>query len=190
MPADILCSPLALHRVNEFPYPTSPHSPTLDADRMLVLSPNLHSQCKCPPSCCSSRQVAVVLRPQSERQPIPDVPAVYFVRGGEAAVDAVAADAAKGLYDAMHLNFAPGLLPPLLERLAGKLVSAGAAHRVAKVPSALAFEAAARSCLHLQCRRTCSDTHHLRGNSDLLHCTLLHCIPSPARPCCPCATGV
>jgi sec1 family domain-containing protein 1 len=70
---------------------------------------------------------------QNERQPIPDVPAVYFVRGGEAAVDAVAADAAKGLYDTMHLNFAPGLPPPLLERLAGKLVSAGAAHRVAKV---------------------------------------------------------
>ena len=76
-----------------------------------------------------------VLRLQSERQPIPDVPAVYFVRGGEAAVDAVAADAAKGLYDAMHLNFAPGLPPPLLERLAGKLVSAGAAHRIAKVCS-------------------------------------------------------
>jgi hypothetical protein len=68
------------------------------------------------------------------------VPAVYFVRGGEAAVDAVAADAAKGLYDTMHLNFAPGLPPPLLDRLAGKLVTAGAAHRVAKVHSTLQTE--------------------------------------------------
>lgn len=58
---------------------------------------------------------------------------MYFVRGSEAAVDAVAADAGKGLYDTMHLNFAPGLPPPLLERLAGGLVSGGAAHRVAKV---------------------------------------------------------
>jgi Sec1 family len=97
-------------------------------------APTLH-QPRCPPSRCSSYQVAAVLRLQSERQPIPDVPAVYFVRGGEAAVDAVAADAAKGLYDAMHLNFAPGLPPPQLERLAGKLVSAGAAHRVTKVCS-------------------------------------------------------
>lgn len=50
-------------------------------------------------------------------------------------MDAVAADAARGLYDTMHLNFAPGLPPPLLERLAGAVVSSGAAHRIAKVLS-------------------------------------------------------
>ncbi len=70
---------------------------------------------------------------QNERQPIPDVPAVYFVRGTEAAVEAVAADAAKGLYDAMHLNFAPVLPPHLLERLASAVVASGSTHRISKV---------------------------------------------------------
>ena len=71
---------------------------------------------------------------QNERQPIPDVPAVYFVRGSEEAVAAVAADAERGLYDAMHLNFSPPLTPPLLEALAKHLVGSGSAHRVSKVP--------------------------------------------------------
>lgn len=71
---------------------------------------------------------------QNERQPIPDVPAVYFVRGSEEAVSAVTADAGKGLYDSMHLNFSPPLTPPLLEALAKQLVSSGSAHRVSKVP--------------------------------------------------------
>ncbi len=70
---------------------------------------------------------------QNERQPIPDVPAVYFVRGSEAAVSAVAADAAKGLYDTMHLNFAPGLPPHLLEKLAAAVVASGSVHRISKV---------------------------------------------------------
>jgi hypothetical protein len=55
---------------------------------------------------------------EADRQAIPDVPAVYFVRGGEDAVDRIVADAAAGLYDALHLNFTPCLTAPLLQRLA------------------------------------------------------------------------
>lgn len=77
--------------------------------------------------------ITLHLQLENDRQPIPDVPAVYFVRGDEAAVAAVASDAAKGLYDAMHLNFTPPLSPQLLESLAKQLVASGSAHRVSKV---------------------------------------------------------
>jgi Sec1 family len=149
--------PLALHGGNECTCPTLTSLTQLTVLMGRLRSAPTLNQPRCPPSRCSSWQLAAVLRPQSERQPIPDVPAVYFVRGGEAAVDAVAADAAKGLYDAMHLNFAPGLPPPLLERLAGKLVSAGAAHRVAKVPSALAVDIAHKSSAPALTRQLCEE---------------------------------
>lgn len=86
--------------------------------------------------------ITLHLQLENERQPIPDVPAVYFVRGSEASVAAIAADAAKGLYDTMHLNFTPPLSPPLMEALAKQLVSSSSAHRVAKVfDQFLAFSA-------------------------------------------------
>ena len=53
-----------------------------------------------------------------ERQSIPDVPAVYFVRGVEEAVERAVADAAAGLYDSLHLNFTPSLPAPLMQKLA------------------------------------------------------------------------
>ena len=69
----------------------------------------------------------------SERQPIPDVPAVYFVRPTEAAVRRIVADAGAGLYDSFHLNFSTQLPRPLLEALAGGAVAGGGAARVARV---------------------------------------------------------
>ena len=55
---------------------------------------------------------------EAERQAIPDVPAVYFVRGSEEAVERAVADAAAGLYDSLHLNFTPCLPAPLMQKLA------------------------------------------------------------------------
>ncbi len=54
----------------------------------------------------------------SERQPIPDVPAIYFLQPSEDAVARVVQDAQLGLYDTLHLNFTTHLSRPLLEKLA------------------------------------------------------------------------
>ena len=69
----------------------------------------------------------------TDRQPIPDVPAVYFVQPTEAAVDRIVADAARGLYDSFHLNFSTHVPRPLMERLANGVAASGAAARVARV---------------------------------------------------------
>ena len=45
----------------------------------------------------------------SERQSIPDVPAIYFVQPTEANIDRICKDAQSGLYDSMHLNFSSEL---------------------------------------------------------------------------------
>ena len=62
--------------------------------------------------------VTLHLMLEAERQAIPDVPAVYFVRGSEEAVERAVADAAAGLYDSLHLNFTPCLPAPLMQKLA------------------------------------------------------------------------
>ena len=54
----------------------------------------------------------------AERQPIPDVPAIYFVQPSEAAVARIVQDVARGLYDAFHLNFSTHIPRPLMEKLA------------------------------------------------------------------------
>ena len=69
----------------------------------------------------------------SERQPIPDVPAIYFVQPTEAAIDRIASDAARGLYDSFYINFSTHVPRPLMERLATALVGSSAAARVAKI---------------------------------------------------------
>lgn len=69
----------------------------------------------------------------AERQPIPDVPAVYFVQPTEAAVARIIEDVQRGLYDSFHLNFSTHLPRPLMEKLAAGVVAGSAAARVAKV---------------------------------------------------------
>lgn len=70
---------------------------------------------------------------ESDRQPIPDVPAVYFVEPSEATMDRIAADAARGLYDSFYLNFSTHVPRPLMERLASAVTASGAAARIARV---------------------------------------------------------
>lgn len=69
---------------------------------------------------------------ENDRQPIPDVPAVYFVRATEESILRIADDAARGLYDSMHLNFTPALPRALMERLAAATVASNSAQRIAK----------------------------------------------------------
>ena len=70
---------------------------------------------------------------ESERQPIPEVPAVYFVQPSEAAVRRIGRDLRAGLYAQSHLHFAAPLPRPALEALAAEAVQADSLSRVARV---------------------------------------------------------
>lgn len=67
------------------------------------------------------------------RNPIPDVPAVYFIKPTSGNVQRVVSDASAGLYDALHLNFSSSVPRPLLEDLASGLLKNDAISRVSKV---------------------------------------------------------
>ena len=56
---------------------------------------------------------------ETQRDPIPDTPSVYFVRATEDTVKRIISDAAAGLYDSFHLNFTPSIPAALMEQLAG-----------------------------------------------------------------------
>lgn len=77
--------------------------------------------------------VTLHLMLEADRQPIPDVPAVYLVQPSTPNAERIVADAAAGLYEAMHLNFTSSLPSRTLESIAAGTVRAGAAHRIAKL---------------------------------------------------------
>lgn len=77
--------------------------------------------------------VTLHLMIENERQPIPDVPAVYFVQPTQSNIDRIVADAAAGLYDTMYLNFTTSVNSKLVEQLAAGAVKAGALQRISKL---------------------------------------------------------
>ncbi len=77
--------------------------------------------------------VTLHLMLESERQPIPDVPAVYLVQPTAPNMERIAADASAALYEAMYINFTSSLPSKLMEQLAMGVVKADAAQRVAKL---------------------------------------------------------
>lgn len=62
--------------------------------------------------------VTLHLALNADRQPIPDVPAIYLVAPSDEAVARVVQDAAAGLYDSTYLALSTHLPRPLLEKLA------------------------------------------------------------------------
>ena len=70
---------------------------------------------------------------ENDRQPIGDVPAVYFVSPTAENVKRIAGDLSSGLYDAHYLNFSSSLPRALLEELAVKATECGAASKVTRV---------------------------------------------------------
>ncbi|CAO2817900.1 unnamed protein product [Amaranthus hypochondriacus] len=56
------------------------------------------------------------------RKPIPDVPAVYFIRPTQSNIQRIVSDALVPLYDTFHLNFTSSIPRPLLEDLASGLL--------------------------------------------------------------------
>lgn len=80
-----------------------------------------------------SRGVTLHLLLNSDREPIPDVPAVYFVRPTRENLAIIAKDCARGLYSKVHLNFVTKLDRSLMEEFAGLVVQSGSLDRVASV---------------------------------------------------------
>jgi sec1 family domain-containing protein 1 len=71
------------------------------------------------------RGVTLHLLLNSEREPIPDVPAVYFCRPTKENLAIIAQDCAKGLYSRAHLNFVTKLDRSLMEEFAKLVVQTG-----------------------------------------------------------------
>ncbi|DBA03371.1 TPA: hypothetical protein N0F65_004648 [Lagenidium giganteum] len=70
---------------------------------------------------------------ETERDEIPDVPAIYFVEPTLENIERVVADCAKELYSAAHLNFAYPLSREALEHLAKLSVEANCTSMISKV---------------------------------------------------------
>mmetsp|Transcript_5244 Transcript_5244/g.7968 ORF Transcript_5244/g.7968 Transcript_5244/m.7968 type:complete len:666 (+) Transcript_5244:76-2073(+) len=79
------------------------------------------------------RGVTLHLLLDSEREPIPDVPAIYFIRPTKENLAIVAQDCAKGLYARTHLNFVTKLDRSLMEDFARLVVQSGSLENVASV---------------------------------------------------------
>jgi hypothetical protein len=69
----------------------------------------------------------------AERQPIPDVPAIYLVQPSQANIERISLDAAAALYEVMHLNFTFTLSSKLMEQLATAAVKTACVHRIGKI---------------------------------------------------------
>lgn len=79
------------------------------------------------------RGVTLHLLLQSDREPIPDVPAVYFVQPTKENVAIIAQDCARGLYGRAHLNFVTKLDRTLMEDFARLVVQSGSLENIASV---------------------------------------------------------
>ncbi|KAI8990547.1 Sec1-like protein [Trametes punicea] len=81
------------------------------------------------------RDVGVTLHVQlhSNRPPLPDVPAVYFVSPTLANIRRISQDLEKGLYESFHLNFVEPLPRALLEELAAAVARDGTGELVEQV---------------------------------------------------------
>lgn len=81
------------------------------------------------------RDVGVTLHVQlhSNRPPLPDVPAVYFVSPTLTNIKRIAQDLEKGLYESFHFNFVEPLPRALLEELAAAVARDGTGELVEQV---------------------------------------------------------
>jgi hypothetical protein len=79
------------------------------------------------------RGVTLHLMLSADREPIPDVPAIYFCRPTKENLALIAQDCAKGLYKSAHLNFVTKLDRALMEDFARLVVQSGTLDTVAAV---------------------------------------------------------
>ncbi|CAA84704.4 Sec1 family domain-containing protein 1 [Caenorhabditis elegans] len=69
----------------------------------------------------------------ARREPLTDVPAVYFVSPNDENIDLMSEDLKKAMYDSFYCNFISPLARPRLESLASAAVHGGAVSQVQKV---------------------------------------------------------
>lgn len=77
--------------------------------------------------------VTLHLNIENARQPVTDVPAVYFLEPTEKNIKWILEDLEKGLYESCYINFASSVTRPLLEDLAKGSLQSRAAQKVAGV---------------------------------------------------------
>jgi hypothetical protein len=77
--------------------------------------------------------VTLHLNIENARQPVADVPAVYFLEPTEKNIKSILEDLEKGLYESCYINFASSVTRPLLEDLAKGSLQSRAAQKVAGV---------------------------------------------------------
>ncbi|CAM9320577.1 unnamed protein product [Sphacelaria rigidula] len=70
---------------------------------------------------------------ETEREAIPDVPAVYFCRPTEENMRRIAADAGKRLYSNLYINLSSKLERPLMELLARETLAKGSVDMISKI---------------------------------------------------------
>ncbi|RVW96699.1 SEC1 family transport protein SLY1 [Vitis vinifera] len=70
---------------------------------------------------------------QTDRKPVHDVPAVYFVQPNQSNIQRIVNDASHSLYDSFHLNFSSSIPRPLLEDLASGMLNSDSINRISKV---------------------------------------------------------
>ena len=116
-----------------FASPTNPSSPPqwkiliYDAPCRSIISPLLSvSQLRA----CG---VTLHLLLSADREPIPDVPAVYFCEPTRANLSIIAQDCANGLYECAHINFVNKLPRYLMEEFAKLIVSTNSLSKVASI---------------------------------------------------------
>jgi sec1 family domain-containing protein 1 len=79
------------------------------------------------------RGVTLNLLLNTDREPIPDVPAIYFIRPTKENLVLIAQDCAKKLYASIHLNFVTKLDRSLMEEFAKLVVQSGSLPMIASV---------------------------------------------------------
>ncbi|PRP74428.1 hypothetical protein PROFUN_06557 [Planoprotostelium fungivorum] len=77
--------------------------------------------------------VTLHLSLHSDRQPVIDVPAVYFVLPTRENLKRIEQDCANHLYDSFHLNFASAVSEALLEELATSALESGSVGQISRV---------------------------------------------------------
>ncbi|KAF9305695.1 Vesicle trafficking between the ER and Golgi [Mortierella antarctica] len=77
--------------------------------------------------------VTVHMLLKNERQPIPDVPAIYFIEPTSDNIRRISEDLSNHLYDSYYINFSSVIPRPLMEELAASTIPSGTSTQIQQV---------------------------------------------------------
>ncbi|KAG0053761.1 Vesicle trafficking between the ER and Golgi [Gryganskiella cystojenkinii] len=77
--------------------------------------------------------VTVHMPLKNDRQPIPDVPAIYFVEPTSENIRRISEDLSNHLYDSYYINFSSVIPRPLMEELAASTIPSGSSAQIQQV---------------------------------------------------------